>query len=111
MNLPEIIPKFRQWISKKSWDCWQQFLEHDIEIMTTVSQCTANSGWYLDVLKAASVRRSHKSVEEMCGESDGIALEEMLNEEQVTPLVCVAIKNEQQNYTLAMKFGYTRTYT
>jgi len=87
VNLPDNIPKFRQWISKKSWDCWRQVLEHDIEIMTTVSPCAADSGWYLDVLKAASVRRSHKRVEEMWGECDGTALEEMLNEEQVTPLV------------------------
>lgn len=90
-NLPENIPKFRQWISKKSWSHWQQFLEHDLETMTTVSQYTTNSGWYLDVLKAASVRRSHASVEVLHDECDGTALEEMLNEEQVTPMVCVAM--------------------
>ena len=89
-NLPENIPKFGQWISKKSWSHWQQFLEHDLETMTTVSQCTTNSGWYLDVLRAASVRQAHTRAEEMHGESDGTALEEMLNEEQVTPMVCVA---------------------
>ena len=48
---------------------------------------TTNSGWYLDVLRAASVRRAHTRAE---GESDGTALEEMPNEEQVTPMVCVA---------------------
>ena len=75
--------------------------------MTTVSSCAADSGWYLDVLKDAFARGSHKRVEEMFGESDGTALEEMLNEEQVTPLVCVAIKNKQQKLYTRYLASYT----
>ena len=89
MNLPENIPKFKQWISDKSWSQWQQFLENDLDTMTTVSQCNTNSGWYLDVLKAASIRRAHTRGEEVHSESDGMVLEEMLFEEQLTTTVCV----------------------
>ena len=88
-NLPENIPKFRQWISEESWSNWQQFLEHDLKAMTTVSESTVNSGWCLDVLKAASLRQVSERVEEGNVEPNGTVLEEMLNEEQLTTMVCV----------------------
>ena len=102
-NLPENIPKFRQWISEKSWSHWQQFLEHNLETMTTVSQHTTNVEWYLDVLKAASARRVHATADERHGESNGTALEEMLNEELLTPMVHA---NNEQQYLLVLNALY-----
>ena len=87
-NLSENIPKFKQWISEESWGHWQQFLEHDLKIMTTVTPSYTNSGWHLDVLKAASARQV-RADKGYSGSNNGTALEEMLSEEQLPTMVCV----------------------
>jgi len=86
-NLSVCIPKYKNWISEESWSHWQNFLDHDIIALTTVSQPHTDAEWYLDVLKAASSCETEQTDTGTSSALEGVALEEMLSEEQITTVV------------------------
>ena len=90
--LNESLPKFKPWISPRSWSHWEKFLTQELEklgrIPDTSSRCP------LQVLQATSQRVMHIGTitHEPNDSSDGGRdLENMLDEERIPVAVCMII--------------------